>query len=318
MSAFGEFEFIAELLAPLAADGAFGLTDDAALLPPLPNGEAFVATKDAMVLGTHFRPDDSADLVARKLLRVNLSDLAGMGANPVGYLMALALDPSRNRAWLQSFCEGLMQDNRAYDIGLFGGDTTSTAGLLTLSLTALGTVPRGQELRRNGARPGDSVWVTGALGDAAMGLQELRDPSGVDDKFGAYLVSRYWLPRPQLTAGIALRGQASACLDISDGLLADLGHIARQSGCGIDIDFDQVPLSAPARAAIRAKPGLEILPFNGGDDYELAFTLPEGVAPPDCGEVRFTRIGDVVDGEGVTVLRQGEIVPIDNTGWRHF
>lgn len=318
MPGFGEFEFIAELLAPLAADGAFDLTDDAALLPPLPDGEAFVVTKDAMVEGTHFRPDDFADLIARKLLRVNLSDLAGMGARPVGYLMALSLDAGRDRSWLQSFCEGLAQDQRAYDIGLFGGDTTSTAGLLTLSLTALGTVSRGRELRRNGARPGDTVWVTGTLGDAAMGLQELRNPSGVDEKYGAYLASRYWLPRPQVTAGLALGGHATACLDISDGLLADLGHIARQSGCGIDVELEHIPLSAAGRAAVRARPGLEMLALNGGDDYELAFTLPEGASPPDAGEVRFTCIGRVVDGESVTVLRQGEIVPIDNPGWRHF
>jgi thiamine-monophosphate kinase len=318
MPGFGEFEFIAELLSPLAAEGAFGLTDDAALLPALPDNEAWVVTKDAMVLGTHFRPMDTPDMIARKLMRVNVSDLAGMGARPIGYMLALALDTGRDRSWLESFCTGLARDQREYGMALFGGDTTSTAGLLTLSLTAFGSVPRGQELRRNGANPGDNVWVTGTIGDAALGLHELREPTGIHENLGAFLAARYWLPRPQLATGLALRGHATACLDVSDGLLADLGHIAEQSGCGIDIDFDHVPLSAAARAAIRACPELETVPLNGGDDYELAFTLAEGQQPPECAGVQFTHVGQVVDGDRVTVIRNGEIVPIDKTGWRHF
>lgn len=318
MPGFGEFDFIAELLAPLAADGAFGLADDAALLPPLPDGEAWVVTKDAMVMGTHFRPEDTPDLVARKLLRTNLSDLAGMGAQPVGYLLALALPKTCDQRWLTSFCKGLAEDQRAYDIGLFGGDTTSTDGQLTLTLTALGTVPRGQELRRNGACPGDGVWVTGTLGDAAFGLLELEKSLGVGKEGGDFLASRYWLPRPRLSAGLALRGTASACLDISDGLIADLGHIANRSQCGIEVDFDLIPLSDAARAAIRMRPELEKLPLHGGDDYELAFTLPDTVVPGDVEAVRLTRIGRVIEGDSVKVIRKGDVVPVDKAGWRHF
>lgn len=318
MSGFGEFEFIAELLAPLSAEGAFGLTDDAALLPPLKHGEAWCVTKDAMTAGVHFLPDDDPDRIARKLMRTNISDLAAMGARPVGYFLALALNGSCDRAWLQRFCDGLAQDQAQYGVALYGGDTTSNPELVTMSLTAFGALPRGQELRRNGARAGDSVWVTGTIGDAALGLEVLRDPDAFPAEHGERLASRYWLPQPRPAFGQDLRGHATACLDISDGLLADLGHIAMHSGVGIAIDHDTVPLSAAARAILEQRPDLALLPFTGGDDYELAFTLPEGVEPPEHTDLRCTRIGRVTDGEGVTLIRDGKIVSTDKAGWRHF
>lgn len=318
MPGFGEFEFIAELLAPLATEGSFDLTDDAALLPNLPSGEAWVVTKDAMVSGTHLLRYDPPDMIARKLVGTNLSDLAAMGAQPLGYFLALSLDKKCDRPWLQGFCSGLARCQKDFGIGLFGGDTTSTDGMLTLSLTALGTVPRGQELRRNGARPGDTVWVTGTLGDAAFGLVELQSPGRLAAQDADALIERYRLPQPRIEAGLALRGLASACLDLSDGLVADLGHMARESGCGIEIDLELVPLSREARAAISARPDLELLPITGGDDYELVFTLPENATPPEAGGIEFTRIGRVVDGRSVTILREGRIVPIDRAGWRHF
>lgn len=318
MSGFGEFEFIAELLAPLSAEGAFGLTDDAAVLPSLKHGEAWCVTKDAMTMGVHFRPEDDADLIARKLMRTNISDLAAMGARPVGYFLALALDGRRDRDWLRRFCEGLAQDQAEFGVALYGGDTTSNPALVTMSLTAFGALPRGQELRRNGARPGDNVWVTGTIGDSALGLEVLKAPDTFPEEHGEWLTSRYWLPQPRPAFGQALRGQATSCLDISDGLLADLGHVAKHSGVAIEIDHDAVPLSEAAQAILTQHPDLALLPFTGGDDYELAFTLPEGIEPPEHGDLRCTRIGRVTDGEGVRLIRHGEIVSTDKAGWRHF
>lgn len=318
MAHFGEFEFIAELLSPLAAEGAFGLTDDAAVLPVLPDGEALVVTKDAMVSDVHFRAEDDPGLIARKLIRTNLSDLAAMGAQPLGYMLAMSLTSSCDRSWLMAFCAGLAADQREFRCALYGGDTTSTPGPLTLSLTAFGSVERSTELRRNGARPGDTVWVTGTIGDAAIGLQQLIDPTDISAEHATCLTDRYWLPRPRITAGRALRGAASSCLDVSDGLLADLGHIARHSGCAIAVELDTIPLSEAAKAAIRIRQDWDTLPLYGGDDYELAFTLPPDRTAPNVPGIPFTRIGQVTEGTGVNVTRHGVNVPIDKVGWRHF
>jgi thiamine-monophosphate kinase len=317
MTRSGEFDMIARWLAPLAGDGAFGLTDDAAVLPKLSHGEAWTITKDTMVAGVHFFPDDDPDLIARKLMRVNLSDLAAMGARPVGYLLSLSLSPDQDDAWTESFCSGLRRDQEAFDVSLFGGDTTSTPGPLTMSLTAFGAVGRGAELRRNGARPGDAVWVSGTIGDAALGLALLKEEVAEPPSDGGLLIARYWLPQPRIALGRSLAGRATACLDVSDGLLGDLDHIAGHSGVGIEIEADAVPLSAPARRLVRRDAAWGGIALTGGDDYELAFTLPEGQTPPES-EVRLTRIGRVLDGEGVTVVRDGRLVEVKGRGWRHF
>ncbi|WP_417518849.1 thiamine-phosphate kinase [Minwuia sp.] len=317
MSGFGEFEFIADLLAPLAGDTAFNLTDDAALLPRLGHGEAWTVTKDAMVEGVHFLPDDPADLIARKLLRVNLSDLAAMGARPAGYMLSLSLDRTKGRDWLASFCAGLAEDQRTFVISLFGGDTTSTPGPASFSLTAFGAVRRGAELRRNGAQPGDRVFVSGTLGDAALGLRVLQQQAVVSDQDADYLGGRYRLPQPRVALGQALVGRASACLDVSDGLLADLGHIAKHSAVGIEIDLAAVPVSDATRRLIGADPDLAHIALNGGDDYELAFTLPAGAGLPEAA-VQVTQIGRVIDGAGVKVMRDGQPVTVNRPGWRHF
>ncbi|PJK28692.1 thiamine-phosphate kinase [Minwuia thermotolerans] len=317
MSRSGEFEIIERLLAPLAGEGAFSLSDDAAVLPELSHGEAWVATKDAMVAGVHFLADDPPDLIARKLVRVNLSDLAAMGASPMGYLLAFALSPDCDDDWLEAFVAGLAEDQRIFGIALYGGDTVSTPGPVTLSLTALGRVERGRELRRNGARAGDAVYVSGSVGDAALGLKCLQEELAVSAGYRKTLVDRYRLPEARVRLGPALIGSATACQDVSDGLAADLGHIARRSGAGMEIEADLVPISQAARAAIAAGSGLETLPFTGGDDYELVFTAPVDAVLPDVG-VPLTRIGRVVAGDGVRFMSRGGEISLRQAGWRHF
>jgi thiamine-monophosphate kinase len=316
----GEFEFIARRLRPLAtARGALDLTDDAALLDPTP-GRQLVLTKDAMVAGVHFLKDDPPAQVAQKLLRVNLSDLAAMGASPRGYLLALARSKQITDDWLAQFCAGLAADNAAFGIALLGGDTVSTPGPLTLSLTAIGDVPEGAALLRGGARPGDDIWVSGTLGDAALGLKVLRGQLDVTEDAQRYLIERYRLPRPRLALGHALRGIASAAIDISDGLVADLGHILEISGVGAKVHGDALPLSPAARHL----PGARDAALSGGDDYELLFT-----APPERRELigalarqldlPLTRIGAIRAGSDLSILdAAGQEVALTARGWQHF
>jgi thiamine-monophosphate kinase len=317
----GEFAFIAERLRPLAAGspGALDLLDDAALLDP-PAGAELVLTKDAMVAGVHFLADDPPAQIAQKLLRVNLSDLAAMGAAPLGYLLALARARDTSDAWLADFCAGLAADQAECGFGLLGGDTVSTPGPLTLSLTALGHVPKGQALRRSTARPGDEVWVSGTLGDGALGLKVLQGALDAPPAAGTFLISRYRLPQPRLALGQALRGIASAALDVSDGLLADLGHILETSAVGAEIHVGALPLSPAARAL----PGACEAALAGGDDYELLFT-----APPERRarlealsaelDLPLTCIGRITSAEGLRVLDQeGLQITVTTTGWQHF
>jgi thiamine-monophosphate kinase len=316
----GEFEFIARRLRPLAtADAALGLTDDAALLDPTPSRQLVLA-KDAMVAGVHFLPEDPPGQIAQKLLRVNLSDLAAMGAAPRGYLLALARANEISDDWLAKFCAGLAADNAEFGVSLLGGDTVSTPGPLTLSLTAIGEVPKGAALRRGGAKAGDDIWVSGTLGDAALGLQLLQGKLAAAEDARAWLIERYRLPRPRLALGEALRGIASAAIDVSDGLVADLGHILEVSGVGAELRADALPLSPAARDV----PGARDAALAGGDDYELLFTAP----PAQRGEIEaltprlalpLTRIGAIRREPGLHVLDEaGREVPVAKAGWQHF
>ncbi len=236
----GEFELIARYLAPLAEGepGALGLRDDAAVISP-PAGRDLVLAADALVEGVHFLPTDPPGLVARKLLRVNLSDLAAMGARPCGYLMTAAWPKGRAEAWIADFAAGLARDQEIFGIGLLGGDTTGTPGPLSLSLTAVGTTPSGRRLERGGARAGDSLYVSGTLGDGALGLRVLQGAlDGLDTAERDWLIDRYRLPRPRLALGESLlaQGLASAAIDVSDGLVADVGHLAAASGLAARIE----------------------------------------------------------------------------------
>lgn len=316
----GEFERIRRFFAPLAGAAGLGLTDDAALIRA--GIGDLVITTDALVAGVHFIGDEPADLIARKALRVNLSDLAAMGAEPEGYTLALALPHHLDDAWLGCFAEGLAADQAEYAITLIGGDTVATPGPLTLSITALGRVPAEQMLRRSGARPGDVVAVTGTIGDAALGLDLLQRRLALDPASSGFLIGRYRLPRPRTALGPKLRGLASAALDVSDGLAADLGHIAAASGVRIVIDADRVPLSDAARTARANGASVERI-LAGGDDYELALTFSPGRSETifmlaEAIAVPLTRIGRVEVGQGVHILDcEGQAIRLGCEGYRH-
>ena len=321
-----EFALIAELLSPLSRDApdAFDLADDAALVG-IRRGHQLVVTKDMLVAGVHFLAEESPALVARKLLRVNLSDLAAMGAAPRAYLLGLAVPGGTGEDWFRAFAGGLAEDQAAFGIQLIGGDTVSTGGPLTASLTALGEVPAGAALRRSGARSGDTVFVSGAIGDGALGLAALKAGiAGVDEPGLAYLAERYRLPRPRVALGGRLHGHAHAVIDVSDGLVADLGHICAASGVGAEIEAARVPLSPPARAALDADPALLTTVLAGGDDYELAFTADAAAVGPLADmavalDLPITAIGRVTARQGVVVLdADGVPLRLASTGWRHF
>lgn len=324
----GEFELIERYFAPLASGeaGALGLSDDAALLTP-PAGRDLVLTADAMIEGVHFLPDQPPGLVARKLLRVNLSDLAAMGAIPLGYLVTAAWPETKDEAWIAGFAEGLAEDQAIFPVHLLGGDTTRTAGPLALSLTAVGTVTAGGGLKRGTARAGDLLFVSGTIGDSALGLRVLRgDLAALDDDDRAALVARHRLPEPRLALGQALldEGLATAAIDVSDGLVADIGHIAETSGVAACVKAAAIPLSAAAGRAVAGDPGLRQALFVGGEDYELAFSAApgEGEAVATLAErlaLPITRIGALEAGRGVKLIDEsGAEVRLDSTGWTHF
>lgn len=311
--AAAEFGLIARHFRPWAAPGGLGLLDDGALLDP-PPGRTLVLTADAMVEGVHFLPGDEAGEVGRKLLRVNLSDLAAMGATPLAFLVTVSVPRDTPDGWFAAFAAGLGSDAAEYGIALLGGDTTHTTGPASLSLTAIGHVEPGGAIRRAGAQVGDEVWVTGTIGDGALGLLarkgELADPDG-------FLSARYGLPQPRLR--LLRPGLVAAAMDVSDGLVQDLGHLARAGGVGAVLDMDDVPLSAAARAAGRV--GLCV---TGGDDYELLMAVRPngGAALRQAAEMlglAVTRIGRFVAGSGVRILdASGTVVSVDGAGWSHF
>lgn len=316
MTSNGEFDFISRLFRPLAGQGALDLRDDAALITQRLGFDLAIST-DTIVEGTHYLPDDPPETVGRKLMRVNLSDCAAIGAVPYGYFLNIARPRAVDDAWFLSFAEGLAGDQRAYGLQLLGGDTTSTRGPLVLTMTILGWVAQGQALRRNAAQPGDEVWVTGQIGDATHGLAarlgDLPDPAG-------RMIARYQQPQPRV--GLNLYGIANAVLDISDGLVQDAGHIARESQVDLALEAERVPLSSDVRTF--GRPGL-LRALSGGDDYELLITCPpDRIAALHAEMARVdipvTRIGRVVTGAGlVRVLdSKGAEIMLDRSGWQHF
>jgi thiamine-monophosphate kinase len=312
MAGADEFGEIARLFRPLTrgAAGAFDLLDDAAVVPQRP-GFDLVITKDAIVEGVHFPVGERPDLVARKLVRVNLSDLAAKAAEPFGCFLAVAWPRSFGAEDRAAFAQGLGEDLQAYGVDLLGGDTVSTPGPFTASLTALGWVPAGRMLRRAGAEPGDTLAVSGTIGDGALGLSAVRGEIGDPEGF---LAGRYRLPTPRLDLRAALAG-ASAAADVSDGLVADAGHIAEASSVRLTLDLDRLPLSAAAQRWLETRPSRTaalVKLATGGDDYEVIAAF--GGDPPQG----FTAIGTVSAGEGVEVRSGGEPVAIDHAGWRHL
>jgi thiamine-monophosphate kinase len=377
-----EFGIIAKYFAPLSAGfpGSLGLKDDAAVLSPKP-GFDLVFTKDALVADVHFFENDDPYTIAQKLLGVNVSDLAAMGAKPVGYLLAVMLPKNTSEKWLEKFTSGFAHGMKKFGGHLIGGDTVSHDGKLSLSLTAIGEVPQGKALKRSGAKMGDSIFVSGTIGDSYLGLQVLlsdmpslrraersesdaaihlpKDENGfllrscsvpliaMTDK--KYLIERYNIPEPHINLGQQLIGIATSCIDISDGLVADLGHICECSGVGAEINIGLIPLSRAALSLdgvcnpvhtfmseqkydMNIRKGLQTPSYKttlkelitGGDDYELLFTVPEsleGAVEKLSKEisVAISKIGKITSGGKVIVLDKNRSeVALPSRGYQHF
>lgn len=318
-----EFDLIAEIFAPLARDpGAFALKDDAAAIAARP-GFDLIVTTDQIAEGTDFFAHDPAGLIARKALRVNLSDLAAKGAVPAFYLLSIALPATLTEEWLKAFAEGLAKDHAHYGISLLGGDT-GKGEILSITITAFGHVPAGQMIRRSGAKPGDAIYVTGSIGDSAGGLAIFRrEKHSLDETARDYLVGRYRLPEPPIGFGPKLVGLAHASVDVSDGLVADLDHVARASGVKLVIDAAAIPRSPALRALWGDGEAAILRAATAGDDYQIAFTAAPAMEDALLkaateSQTRIGRIGCVQDGKGVAVLWQGKELPVSRPGYRHF
>jgi thiamine-monophosphate kinase len=322
----GEFGRIERFFRPLAAlfPGAYGLTDDAATIA-VPPGEELVLTTDAIVAGIHFLPTDAAQDIARKALRVNLSDLAAKGARPLAYTLTLALSRDTPDLWVEQFATGLAEDQAQYGIALAGGDSVSTNGPIWASITAIGLVTAGRMVRRSGAQPGDKVFVTGTIGDSALGLAALTGNLDLPADDRAILGDRYRLPQPRNAIAAALTEWAHAALDISDGLAADFGHLCKASGVAGEIQAAAVPLSAPVRRILAGAPARLQDVLTGGDDYEILFTAPiESAgrlteAARDRG-VPIHEIGSITAGDGNIAIigADGQPIALDRAGWTHY
>lgn len=321
-----EFDIIARHFAPLARDGrvaTLGLKDDAAWCAQRA-GFDLVMTADALVAGVHFLPDDPPDLVARKALRTNLSDLAAKGAAPIAYLVCLALPRTTDESWIAGFAAGLGQDNAQFGIALAGGDMTSTPGALTIAITALGEVPAGGMIQRRGAKRGDTVWVSGTIGDGALGLGVATGAIAAVGAARDFLLERYRLPQPRLALGAALQPIGVSGMDVSDGLVQDLGHIVSLAGLGAEIDASAVPLSSAARAIIAGADDRLDGALTGGDDYELLVVADPGKdgvieAAARIAGTPLTRIGRIVTGDGVDLRgADGALRRSTRGGWSHF
>ena len=316
-----EFDLIAQYFArqPVQrADIGLGIGDDAAVLN-IPAGQQLVVSTDMLVSGVHFPESTDAVFIGHKALAVNLSDLAAMGATPAWFTLNLSL-PEANSKWLEGFCEGLFALMRQHDIALVGGDTTR--GPLTIGIQIMGLVPQGQALQRTGAQLGDRIYVTGHLGDAALGLRLLQQQLTLPEKFRAKVLQQLHRPLARLRAGLGLRGLASACIDISDGLAGDLGHILHASMVGARIELKRLPLS-PAYDAVFDQVSWEAA-LSGGDDYELCFTIPPQHetafrnAATDFG-VSCSYIGDIEAEPGLRIVDEsGQLYQAQRTGYDHF
>jgi thiamine-monophosphate kinase len=326
----GEFALIDRYFAPLSIGfpGAYGLLDDVAVINPSPGFELVLKT-DAIVAGIDFPAGTAADLIARKALRVNLSDLAGKGAIPRAYMLNLMLPDSIDESWIAAFTAGLAQDQAEYGLHLIGGNMSATPRPVTIAVTAIGETPTGRTVRRGSARAGDLIFVTGTIGDAALGLAALTSAlGGIKREQADFLVDRYTLPRPRVALGPKLIGIATASIDISDGLVADLRHVCEASKLNAVVEAPLVPLSEAAATALKADPEVFNAALTGGDDYEVLFTAPakdiDAIAELSRSTaVPITRIGRMnarLDGHSrVKVLGEdGSPLVFESEGWSHF
>jgi thiamine-monophosphate kinase len=285
-----------------------GVGDDCALMA-IPEGYVLAVTTDTMVENVHFFAGASPEQLGHKLLAVNLSDLASMGAKPVSVTLALTL-PEVDECWLTAFARGFLGLAERYSVDLIGGDTT--AGPLTLTVQAMGFVPQGKALLRSSAKPGDYIYLTGSLGDAGLGLKISQGYHCVNPDAA---LKRFNQPDPQIESGLSLIGIANACIDVSDGLAADVGHILEQSNVGACLYWDNLPLSDAVNAYIDDT-GDWFMPLTAGDDYELCFTIsPENAAQltVDC-----TKIGVIESTSGLRLLKSGTVQPLNTAGYEHF
>lgn len=321
--ACGEFSLIARYFDRVRSsrlDVETGIGDDCALLN-IPEKQTLAISTDTLVAGNHFLPDiDPADL-AYKALAVNLSDLAAMGADPAWLTLALTL-PEVDEPWLEAFSDSLFELLNYYDMQLIGGDTTR--GPLSMTLGIHGYIPAGRALKRSGAKPGDWIYITGTLGDSAAGLAVLQNRLLVAEETDArYFIKRHLRPTPRILHGQALRDIASAAIDLSDGLISDLGHIVKASGCGARVDVDALPKSDAMMRHVDAGQA-QRWALSGGEDYELCFTVPElnrGALDVAIGQlgVPFTCVGQMsADVEGLNFVRDGMPVTFDWKGYDHF
>lgn len=309
--ALGEFDLIRRYFAvqpPRRAETRLGIGDDCALMA-VPPGQQLAITTDTMVENVHFFADVDPEALGHKLLAVNLSDLAAMGAEPVAVTLALTL-PKVDEAWLQAFSRGFLTLAKQFNVDLIGGDTT--AGPLTLTVQAMGLVPEHQALRRNAARPGDRIYLSGPIGSAGLALKMRQGFYSAPDQSILLSLER---PQPQVKIGLALRGIASACIDISDGLAADLGHILQQSGAGAVLDFERLPMANAVKRYIETS-GDWRMPLTAGDDYQLCFTVPAdfaGELPAVC-----CCIGRIEIGSALQIDYQGQLRTLEVKGYEHF
>ena len=301
----GEDRLIARHFRPLARHpGTFGFMDDAAALTP-PPGCDLVLTTDGIIAGVHVFADEAPDVIARRALRVNLSDLAAKGARPAGFLLSIALPAATPDEWIAAFASGLGDDAERYACPLLGGDTDKTPGPLSVSIAAFGSLPTGTMVRRSGAQAGDVLFVSGTIGDAALGLQLRKHPAsgtGLTGAARAHLLERYRLPEPRTVLAETIRTHASAAMDISDGLAGDLAKLCRASNVSVSVAVDAIPLSDAARALLAQKPDLLETALSGGDDYEILAAVPPAKvesfrAGADTAGVPVTEIGRMEAGE---------------------
>jgi thiamine-monophosphate kinase len=320
-----EDKLIARHFAPIAVHpGALGLSDDAAFLKPPPGCDLVLKT-DAVIGGVHFFEDDAPQTVASKALRVNLSDLAAKGAKPLGFLLSLALPANIDERWLTSFAEGLRSDAVLYNCPLFGGDTDRTPGPVTVSVAMFGSVPEGTMVRRAGAKAGDRVFVSGTIGDAALGLAVRKGKTWkLSEPQRQHLLSRYLLPQPRSALAEAVRTHASAAMDISDGLAGDFTKLCRVSKVSATVEASRVPLSDAVKSVTAAEPAVLETALTGGDDYEIVCTVPPPKAQSfqtaaQAAKVQVTEIGEIAAGEGVQFLdAQGHPLAFKRPAFSHF
>ena len=326
-----EEELIQQYLEPLTykVPGAFGLKDDCAIVQP-PSGHDLVVTTDALVSGLHFLPDEAPEAIAWRALAVNVSDLAGKGATPLHYVMALSLPEAPDRDWMIRFASGLKDAQDRYGLTLIGGDTDRRPGVaLSVTITAMGHVPEGQMVQRATAKVGDRIFASGTLGDAGLGLILRRKPDAkrfacLDKDQRQFLIERFLRPTARIELSALLREHASAAMDLSDGLVKDLGRLCKVSGHGAEVMLDQLPVSSAAERVFAEQPDLREIAANGGDDYEILAIVPPKRAAAfeeaalELG-VAVTDIGEIVKGEGVKLLNaNGLPVTLSKTGYEHF